>query len=413
MRRVVITGLGLIAPNGNNLESSWNNTLEGVSGVDYIRSFDTSRLDVHIAGEVRDLKNNEFFSPKELKLFSRFTQLAIMATHEALQISGLEPENYPAEPGIACFIGVGIGDVNTTEQTGVILKEKGPKKISPFFIPSIISNMAAGNTAQFFKLKGSNLCISTACASGTHAIGEAWLHLKSGMSDIAVCGGSEAAVGEIGIAGFSRMNALSRRNDTPKTASRPFDRTRDGFVLSEGAGILILEEYEHAKKRGAPIFAEMIGYGTSCDAYHITSPSPGGEGAGRCMQMALKSANLHYDSIGYINAHGSSTEYNDLFETQAIKRVFKDHAKKLYVSSTKGATGHCLGAAGGIEACFLAKTLSSGFIPPTANLEEPGDQLDLNYVPKQAIEKNVQFALSNSFGFGGTNASLLFKKWNA
>lgn len=412
MRRVVITGLGLIAPNGNDMESSWNNTLEGVSGVETIQSFDSSRLDVHIAGEVKDLRNSEFFSPKELKLFSRFTQLAIMATHEALQSSQLTVENYP-DSGVGCFLGVGIGDVNTTEQTGVLLKERGPKRVSPFFIPSIICNMAAGNAAQFFKLRGPSICVSTACASGTHAIGEAWLHIKTGMSEVAVCGGSEAAVGEIGIAGFSRMNALSRRNDSPRTASRPFDRTRDGFVLSEGAGVLILEEYEHAKKRGAPIYAEMIGYGTSCDAYHMTSPSPGGEGASRCMQMALNSAEVNKEDIGYINAHGSSTVYNDLFETEAIKRVFKDHAKKLYVSSTKGATGHCLGAAGGIEACFLAKTLSSGLIPPTANLEEAGENLDLNYVPKKALEENVQYALSNSFGFGGTNASLVFKKWNA
>ena len=412
MRRVVVTGLGLIAPNGNDFETSWNKTLQGVSGVGRIQSFDSSRLDVHIAGEVTGLKNSEFFSPKELRVFSRFTQLAIMATHEALKSSHLEPENY-LDPGIACFIGVGIGDVNTVEQAGVTLKEKGPKKISPFFIPSVICNMAAGNTAQFFKLRGPNICVSTACASGTHSIGEAWLHLKNGMSDVAVCGGTEAAVGEVGISGFSRMNALSRRNETPQTASRPFDRTRDGFVLSEGAGVLILEEYEHAKKRGAPIYAEMVGYGTSCDAYHMTSPSPGGEGASRCMNMALKSAGISRGSIGYINAHGSSTQYNDLFETEAIKKVFKEEAKKLLVSSTKGATGHCLGAAGGIEACFLAKTLKESLIPPTANLEEPGEGLDLNYVPGKALEKNVQYALSNSFGFGGTNASLVFKKWNA
>lgn len=412
MRRVVITGLGAIAPNGNSFEASWKNTVRGISGVDYIKSFDASHLDVQIAGEVKDLQLSSFFSPKELRVYSRFVHLAILASHEALKDADLEPENY-LDSSIGCFLGVGIGDVDTIQKTGQILREKGAKKVSPYFIPYVISNMAAGNTAQFLKLRGPNICVSTACASGTHAIGEAWLQIKSGSADAILCGGSEAALCELTVVGFSRMNALSRRNKEPTTASRPFDRTRDGFVLSEGAGVLVLEDYEHAKKRGAPIYAEMLGYGLSCDAYHMTSPSPHGEGALRCMEAALKSAKLNKTDLEYINAHGSSTYYNDLYETEAIKGVFKDHARDLFVSSTKGATGHCLGGTGGLEACFLAKSLKDGLVPPTANLEESGEGLDLNYVPGNALEKKIKYGMSNSFGFGGTNASLILKKWDS
>ena len=407
MRRVVVTGLGAVTPNGNSITESWENTLKGKSGIRIVKSFEESSFDVKIGGEVKDLDLPAFFSPKELKTYSRFTLLSILATREALSSAQLEPEDY-LESNLGCFIGVGIGDVGTIGNTGRILGDKGPKKVSPFFIPYVISNMASGNTALFFRLRGPNLCVSTACASGTHAIGEAWHHIRGGSTDVIICGGSEAAMCDLSVVGFSRMNALSRRNDEPEKASRPFDKDRDGFVLGEGSGILVLEEYEHAKKRGAPILAELVGYGTSCDAYHITSPSPGGEGASRCMKAAIRSAAIEPKDIEYINAHGSSTYYNDMYETAAIKTVFKDDAKKLLVSSTKGATGHCLGATGGIEAAFVVKALREGLIPPTANLEEPGEGLDLDYVPKAAREKNIKYAMTNSFGFGGTNASLVF-----
>lgn len=411
MKRVVVTGMGTLASNGNSLKESWENTLLGRSGIDVLKSFDTSNLDVKFGGEVKGLDLSSHFSSKELKTFSRFTLLSILAAKEALAQAHLEPEEY-LESKLGCFIGVGIGDVGTIGQTGKLIADRGPRRVSPFFIPYVISNMAAGNTALFFRLRGPNISVSTACSSGTHAIGEAFLHIKSGSADAIVCGGSEAALCDLTLAGFSRMNALSKRNDSPKTASRPFDRTRDGFVIAEGAGLLVLEELEYAKKRGAPILAELVGYGASCDAYHMTSPSPQGEGASRCMKAALDSAGLAPQDIEYINAHGSSTYYNDLYETAAIKSVFKEEAKRLLISSTKGATGHSLGGTGGIEACFSVQALREGLIPPTANLEEPGEGLDLNYVPQWAVEKKISYAMSNSFGFGGTNACLVFKNWD-
>ena len=412
MKRVVVTGLGAVAPNGLTLTESWDKTLRGLSGVDTLKSFDTSALDVRIAGEVTDFNASSFFSQKELKVFSRFVQFALVSGQEALKTSYLETENF-LDKNIGCFIGVGVGDIGTIGETAQTLENKGLKRVSPYFIPYTISNMAAGHVAQAFRLRGPNLCLSTACASGTHAIGEAWLHIRNGLCEAALCGGSEAAISPVTVAGFSRMKALAKKFETPQTASRPFDRNRNGFVLSEGAGLLMLEEYEFAKKRGAPILAELVGYGLSCDAYHMTSPSPGGEGAVRCMKNALDSAELGVDQIEYINAHGSSTYYNDLHETEAIKTLFKDYAKELLVSSTKGATGHLLGGTGGLEACFLVKALEEGLIPPTANLEEAGEGLDLNYVPQKALERDFTFGLSNSFGFGGTNASLVFKKWDA
>lgn len=409
MRRVVITGLGLVSPIGRDVESSWQKALLGQSGIVPITSFDASQLPVQFAGEIRDFKADHVLEPKDIQRVSRFIQLAMVAAHEAIQDSGLTINESNCEQ-IGTSIGVGIGAIQEIESTAVMIKEKGPKRVSPFFIPYVITNMAAGMVSQKFKLQGPNLCTTTACTSGTHAIGEAWLHIKHGFADMMVCGGSEAAISEIAMAGFTNMKALSRRNDDPARASRPFDRDRDGFVFSEAAGLLVLEEYEHAKKRGAKIYAELSGYGMSGDAYHISSPVPEGLGAQRCMKMALAQAKVNPSQVQYINAHGTSTQANDATETQAICGVFGDHAKKLAISSTKGVTGHCLGAAGGVEAVFLAKSIEQQLVPPTANLETPDPECHLDYVPGAARKMPLKVGISNSFGFGGTNGTLVMNQ---
>lgn len=409
MRRVVITGLGLVSPVGLNVNESWQNALLGRSGIGKIASFDTANLPVHIAGEIKNFDASHLLDPKDSQRVSRFIQLALVASKEAIDDAGLAIESADTQK-FGCSIGVGIGAIQEIESTAVLIKEKGPKRVSPFFIPYVITNMATGVVSQRLNLKGPNLCTTTACTSGTHAIGEAWLHIKQGMADVMVCGGSEAAISEIAIAGFANMKALSRRNDDPAKASRPFDRDRDGFVFSEAAGILVLEEYEHAKKRGAKIYGELTGYGMSGDAYHITSPAPEGEGAQRCMQMALNQAKIPGDQIDYINAHGTSTYANDISETQAICAVFREHAKKLAISSTKGVTGHCLGAAGGVEAVFLAKTIYEQLAPPTANLEVADPACHLDYIPGEARAMSIRVGISNSFGFGGTNGTLVMSR---
>jgi 3-oxoacyl-[acyl-carrier-protein] synthase II len=405
MKRVVITGLGVISPIGLTLKETWPNVLAGNSGVDRIASFDPGRLPVQIAAEVRGFNPETIMDAKEARRTTRFIQMAVAAAKEALIDSGIDTQTVSER--IGCSIGVGIGAIEFIHNTVVSLVKDGPKRISPFFIPFSITNMAAGMVANTFNLKGPNICSATACSSGTHAIGEAFLYIKNNMADMMVCGGSESAICEIAVGGFANMKALSRQNENPRIASRPFDRDRDGFVMGEGSGILVLEEYEHARARGAQIYAELLGFGMSGDAYHISSPPPEGEGAQRCMAAALRSAGLNPEQISYINAHGTSTLINDIFESEAILKVFGNSAHKLMVSSTKGVTGHCLGAAGGIEAVFLAKAIASSTVPPTANLENPDPKCTLDYVPREARSLAINYGMSNSFGFGGTNASLV------
>ena len=410
MRRVAITGLGMISPIGNNVETSWRAALEGRSGVRRITSFNPERLSTQIAAEVKDFALPPALAQKEIIRASRFIQFGAYACAEALADAGIALTDGD-RTRYGCSIGVGIGSIQDIDGYGHNLREGGVRKVSPFFIPYTIANMAAGVSSIFFNLKGPNICTTTACTSGTHGIGEAWLYIRNHMADLMVCGGSEAPLCELSMAGFANMKAMSRQNDTPETASRPFDRTRDGFVLGEGAGLLVLEELEHAKKRGAHIYAEVVGYGMSGDAYHLTAPAPEGEGAQRCMRNAMTAAGISPEAVGYINAHGTSTHYNDLYETKAIQHVFGAHADNLMISSTKGVTGHCLGAAGGIEAVFLAKALEMQLIPPTANLTEPDPDCPLDYVPLQARTAQISYGISNSFGFGGTNGTLVFKQW--
>lgn len=405
MRRVVISGLGMVTPVGLDTKSSWENIVAGNTGVDKITLFDASQYSTNIAAEVKNFDPMNYMDHKEARKSTRFIQFAVAAAKEALADSGLELKADTTRYG--CSIGVGIGAMDHMSSTSIAMHEGGPKKVSPFFIPYVITNMAAGIVANTYNLKGPNICATTACTSGTHALIDGYLYIQNGMADVMLCGGSEAAICEVGVYGFGNMKALSKNNSDPKFASRPFDKDRDGFVIGEGSGLLVLEEYEHAKARGAKIYAEVRGVGMSGDAYHITSPSPHGEGAARCMAAALKSANLDPKAISYINAHGTSTYYNDMFESEAIMTVFGEHAKKLAVSSTKGVTGHCLGAAGGIEAAVLAKVIKEGVIPPTAGLRTPGEECPLDYVPLSSRKISVGAAISNSFGFGGTNGTIL------
>ncbi len=410
MRRVVITGLGMVSPVGNDVETSWRNALAGKSGIRRISLFNPDRLPTQIAGEVKDFVLPPALVHKEITRASRFIQFGAYACAEALADAGIGKTGGD-RTRYGCSIGVGVGAIQDTDGYGDELRKGGVKKVSPFFIPYTIPNMAAGVASVYFDLKGPNVCTATACTSGTHGVGEGWLYIRNHMADIMVCGGSEAPLCELSVAGFANMKALSRQNDAPETASRPFDRNRDGFVLGEGAGILVLEELEHAKKRGARIYAEVVGYGMSADAYHLTTPAPEGDGAQRCMRNAMSAAGISPEQVTYINAHGTSTYYNDLYETKALQHVFGSHANKLLISSTKGVTGHCLGAAGGIEAVFLAKSLAEQIAPPTANLTEPDPECPLNYVPLNAVETQIQYGISNSYAFGGTNGSLVFKQW--
>lgn len=408
MRRVAITGLGMVSAIGSSVNDSWKRALLADSGVRTIQSFDASKLPCQIAAEVDNIPLGSLIEAKEASRLSRFILMALAAAKEALDDAALI--DWHNKERFGCSIGVGIGSIEDVFKTSLVIKDKGSKWVSPFFIPYVIPNMAAGLVSQRFGLKGPNLCIATACTSGTHAIGEAWMHIRSGMADMMLCGGTESTICEIAVSGFANMKALSRRNDNPKASSRPFDKDRDGFVMGEGSGLLVLEDMEHAKKRGAKIYAELTGYGMSGDAFHITSPAPEAEGAQRSMKMALQQAGLNPEDIDYINAHGTSTQANDEGETHAIASVFSNHHKKLAISSTKGVTGHCLGAAGGIEAVFLAKAIATQIAPPTANLDQPDEKCFLDYIPKEARQMLIRAGMSNSFGFGGTNGVLVMTR---
>lgn len=409
-KRVVITGIGCVTPIGIGKEKYWNSLKEGFCGIDKITRFDTSDYTTKIAAEVKDFNPEDYIEKKEAKRMDRFTQYAVAAAKLALDDSGINLDSVdPNKLGV--IIGSGVGGIETLEQQHIKLLDKGPNRVSPFFVPMMITNMAAGQVSIMFKAKAINSSIVTACASATHAIGEAYKVIQRSDANIIFAGGSESPITPLAVAGFCTMKAMSTRNDDPKTASRPFDRDRDGFVMGEGAGILILEELEHALNRNATIYAEIVGYGATADAYHITAPAEGGEGAARAMQMALEDGNIPKEEVDYINAHGTSTPYNDKNETMAIKSVFKDHAYNLCVSSTKSMTGHLLGAAGAVEAIACALAIKEGFIPPTMNIQNQDPELDLNYVPNKGIKKDVRYALSNSLGFGGHNATLAFKKY--
>lgn len=408
-RRVVVTGLGTVNPLGIGVEETWKNIIAGKSGITRITKFDPSGLPSQIAGEVKNFKPEEFMPAKLVSRIDTFIQYAIASTRMALEDAKLPLNDLGTRVGV--IIGVGMGGVGQIEHYTRIFDEKGYKRISPFFIPMIIPNMAAGQVAILFGAKGPNLAVCTACAAGNHAIGEAFRLIREGYADVMICGGTESLITPLCIAGFAIMKALSTKNDQPEKASCPFDAKRDGFVIAEGCGILILEELEHALKRGARIYAEIIGYGMNADAYHMTAPSPEGEGAAECMELALKDAGIKPEQVDYINAHGTGTPLNDVAETKAIKKVFGEHAYKLLVSSTKSMTGHLLGGAGGLEAVLTVLALYEGIVPPTINLEDPDPECDLDYVPNEARKADIKIALSNSFGFGGTNATIVFKKW--
>ena len=410
-RRVVVTGLGVVSSLGQNVDTFWGNLLAGRCGVDRISSFDPSAFDCQIAAEVKDFNPAAAFpSPKELKRTDRYSQLGVFAGHQALLDSGMDLEKSDRDE-IGVFIGSGIGGLRTTGDQHVILLERGPDRISPFMIPMLILNMASGLFSMYYKLRGPNFATCSACATSTHAIGEAWRTIKMGDAKAIFAGGTEATIVPMGIGGFCAMRAMSTRNDDPQHASRPFDKDRDGFVMGEGAGILLLEDLEHARARGAKIYCEIVGYGNTADASHITSPAPEGEGAARCMKMALRNAGLNASDISYINAHGTSTPQGDICETQAIKTVFGHHARKLPVSSTKGATGHMLGAAGAVEMAVCAKAIQTNIVPPTINYQHPDPECDLDYVPNTARGITVNAILNNSFGFGGHNATIAAKKF--
>jgi 3-oxoacyl-[acyl-carrier-protein] synthase II len=407
-RRVVITGLGSVTPLGNDVETFWSNLKNGVSGIHAIDAFDTSAYDCRIGGQVHNFDPKPFFkNPKDVRRTDRFTQLSMAAAKMGVEDSGIDVEKLDRRDRFGVIISTGIGGLKTLQDQLTILLTKGPSRNSPFTIPMLISNMASGVISMEFNLRGPSLCIVTACATSNNAIGEAWRIIKFGDADVFLAGGSEASIVEIGLAGFSAMKALSSRNDEPERASRPFDRDRDGFVMSEGAGVVVVEELEHAKARGAKIYCEITGYGVSADAYHMTAPPPDGEGAARAMQLALEHARISPDQVDYINAHATSTDIGDICETRAIKQVFGDYAHKVSISSTKSMTGHLLGGAGGVEMAACALAIRDGVIPPTINLENPGEECDLDYTSNVAREKKVRVALNNSFGFGGHNATLV------
>jgi 3-oxoacyl-[acyl-carrier-protein] synthase II len=411
-RRVVVTGIGLVTPIAIGTEETWQGLLAGRSGIGPITRFDHTAFATHFAGEVKGFDPTRWMTAREAKTLDPFIQYAMAAGALAVADSGLEIRGELAEQ-VGCFVGAGLGGVTTIEATCKSLTEKGPRHgFSPFFVPMIIVNLASGNLSIKFGAKGPNLSQVSACSTGTHAIGDAFRVIERGDADAMICGGTEATVTPLGVGGFNAMRALSTHNQAPEQASRPFDLDRDGFVIAEGAGILVVEELEHAKARGARIYAELRGYGASADAHHITSPAPEGEGAQRCMRLALKDAKLSPADVGYINAHGTSTRINDATETLAIKKVFGDAARKLMVSSTKSMTGHMLGAAGGVETAICALALARGVVPPTINYATPDPDCDLDYVPNTAREARVQYALTNSFGFGGTNACLILGRYS-
>lgn len=413
-RRVAVTGISVVSSLGTGTQANWAALCEGRSGVGPITKFDASAFKSKIAGEVRNFKPEEVISPKELRMMDYFLQYALVASHEAMLQSGLVTQRVPIAESLqeraGCIIGCGLGGLPEIEATNKVVIERGPGRISPFFITKLISNLAPGQAAITYGLKNSNYTTTSACSSGAHAIGESYRMIKHGYADLMLTGGTEGTIAPLCIGGFDAMRALSTRNDAPTKASRPFDKDRDGFVCGEGAGILVLEEWESAKKRGAKILAELIGYGANCDAFHVTAPSEGGIGAAKCMIQAMKDARLNGPEITAVNAHGTSTPLGDIAETKALKTAFKDHAKKLKVTSTKSMTGHCLGAAGGIEAIYSILALINQKVPPTINLENPDPECDLDYVPNHMQDFKHDYGLSNSFGFGGTNVSLIFKK---
>jgi len=410
-RRVVITGLGVVSPLGHDVDTFWSQLIAGQCGVDRIASFDASLFDTQIAGEVRNFDPLPAFpSPKDVRRTDRFAQFGVHAAWQAIRDSGLDLTRANCDE-IGVFIGSGIGGLQTVTDQHAILLQRGPGRLSPFMIPMLISNMASGLVSMYHNLRGPNFATCSACATANHALGEAWRTIKMGDAQVMLAGGAEATIVPIGIGGFCAMRAMSTRNDDPQRASRPFDKERDGFVMGEGSGVLMLEELGHALARGARIYAEFVGYGNTADAHHLTSPSPGGEGAARCMRMALRGGGLNPEDVSYINAHGTSTPQGDIAETEAIKSVFGEHARKLAVSSTKGATGHMLGAAGAVEMIACAKAISTGIVPPTINYEVPDPLCDLDYVPKTAREMKVNAVVNNSFGFGGHNSTVVAKRF--
>lgn len=410
MKRVVITGMGTINPLGKGLDEFWENLKNGKPGIGLIERFDTTEYNTKIAAEIKDYNPEEYLDKKEIKRLDRYSQYALIASILAVENGEIDFEKVNRDR-VGVIIGTGIGGVESLEGESKKLLEKGPNRVSPLFIPMMISNMAAGHISMKFGLKGSSMAITTACASSTHAIGESFRMLREGKMDMVVTGGTEASITPLSIAGFSSMKALSTNNHDPQGASRPFDKNRDGFVMGEGAGILVLEELEHALSRNAKIYGEVVGYGATSDAYHITQPDENASGATKAMKMAIDEAGIEKEEVGYINAHGTSTYFNDKLETLAIKNVFDDHAKEINISSTKSMTGHLLGAAGAIEAIASIKALECGIIPPTINYTSEDEECDLNYTPNKMITREIQYALSNSLGFGGHNASLLFKKY--
>src|SRR5256885_803728 len=412
-RRVVITGMGVVTPLGNGLETFWSNLKNGVSGIATIDAFDTSGYDCKIGGQVRDFDPKQFFkNPKDVRRTDRFTHLAMAAAKMALADSGIDMDNLKERDRFGVIVSTGIGGLKTLQDQLQILVTKGPGRNSPFTIPMLISNMAGGVISMEFDLRGPNLCIVTACATSNNAIGESWRIIKFGDADIFLAGGSEASIIPVGVAAFGAMKALSTRNEDPHAASRPWDRDRDGFVMGEGAGVVVVEELEHAKARGAKIYCELAGYGLSADAYHMTAPPPDGEGAVRAMQMALDHAKIAPEQVDYVNAHATSTDLGDVCETRAIKAVFGEHARRVSISSTKSMTGHLLGGAGAVELAVCALAIRDSVIPPTINLENPDEGCDLDYTPNVAKEKKVRVALNNSFGFGGHNATLVVSEFN-
>ncbi|HNS77958.1 MAG TPA: beta-ketoacyl-ACP synthase II [Syntrophorhabdus sp.] len=409
-RRVVVTGIGLVTPCGIGTDNVWNNILSGKSGIGPITRFNTDRFDTKFAGEVKDFNPEDYVQPKEVKKMDLFIHYALAAAHIAVKDAGLDMGKEDPER-VGVVVGTGLGGLPTIEKYHSVLLERGPGRITPFFIPMLIANEAPGHIAIQHGMKGPNLCIVTACATGAHSIGDACRIIQYGDADVMVAGGSEANLTPLTVGGFNAMKALSTRNNDPMKASRPFDRDRDGFVVAEGSGIIILEELEHAKKRGARIYAEMAGYGYNGDAYHITAPCPDGDGFIRCMRMALRDAHISPDHVDYINAHGTSTKLNDYIETLAIKEVFKEKAYRIPVSSTKSMTGHLLGAAGAVEAVFSILSIRDQVCPPTINYENPDPECDLDYVPNTARKCTINTVVSNGFGFGGTNSTLVFRRF--
>lgn len=411
-RRVVITGVGVISSLGMDKKTFWESVKKGISGIDYISRFDTSEMATRIAAEVNDFNPEDYMDKKEARRMDRYTQFAVAASKMAVEDANLDIEKLDKEK-FGVIIGSGVGGLQTLEDQHNVLLTKGPGRISPFFIPMMVANLAAGQVSIALGAKGVNETIVTACASATNAIGDAFKIIQRGDADIIISGGTEAPITPLAVAGFCAMKAMSTRNDDPKKASRPFDAERDGFIMGEGAGILILEELEHAQKRNANIIAEIVGYGSTADAHHITTPAPQGEGAYRSMKIALNDAEIEPKNIGYINAHGTSTDYNDKYETMAIKSLFGDHAYKIPISSTKSMTGHLLGAAGGVEAIICGFALKEGYLPPTINYENPDPECDLDYIPNNGRKIQAEYALSNTFGFGGQNATIVLKRWQS